>query len=180
MREVAILGAGDIGGATAHVLARSDAVRSIRLVDESGTIAAGKALDIAQAAPVDGFATQLSGGTDIAAAAGASVIVIADRVAGGEWRGDEGAQFLKRLSTMAPRAVLLCAGASPREMIDRAVAEFRINRARVVGSAPEAFVSSARALCALAANDSPQRVALSIVGNPPEHTVVLWEHATIG
>ena len=61
MREVAIVGAGELGGAVAHVLARRDVVRSLVLVDESGRVAAGKALDIAQAAPVEGFATQLTG-----------------------------------------------------------------------------------------------------------------------
>src|SRR5262245_3871780 len=48
MQEVAIVGAGELGGAVAHVLARRDAVRSIVLADESGRVAAGKALDIAQ------------------------------------------------------------------------------------------------------------------------------------
>jgi malate dehydrogenase len=180
MREVAILGAGEIGGATAHVLARRDVVRSIRLVDEAGSIAAGKALDIAQAAPIEGFSTQMTGAADIASAAGASVIVIADRIGAGEWNGDEGAQLLKRLATMAPRAVLLCAGASAREMIDRAVRELRVKRTRVFGSAPEALASGARALCALAANGSPRDVALSLVGSPPGQTVLLWEHATVG
>jgi malate dehydrogenase len=180
MREVAILGAGELGGAVAHVLARRDIVGSIRLVDEAGSVAAGKALDIAQAAPIEGFATQLRGATDIASAAGASVIVVADRVGAGEWRGDEGAQLLKRLARMAPRAVLLCAAAAQRETIDRAVRELRLDRAHVFGSAPEAFASGARALCALAANGSPQDVALSLVGNPPDHTVFLWEQATIG
>src|SRR5213592_3556207 len=97
MNEVAILGAGELGGATAHVLARHDLVRSIRLVDESGSIAAGKALDIAQAAPIEGFTTRLTGTNDLASAAGASVIVVADRIGAGEWRGDQGAQFAKRL-----------------------------------------------------------------------------------
>jgi len=180
MREVAILGAGELGGATAHVLARRDIVRSIRLVDEAGSIAAGKALDIAQAAPIEGFSTQMTGAADIASAAGASVIVLADRRGAGEWTGDEGAQLLKRLATMAPRAVLLCAGASAREMIDRAVRELRVARTRVFGSAPEALASGARALSALAANGSPRDVALSLVGNPPGQTVLLWEHATVG
>ena len=180
MREVAILGAGELGGATAHVLARRDIVRSIRLVDEAGSIAAGKALDIAQAAPIEGFSTQMTGAADIASAAGASIIVLADRRDGGEWIGDEGAQLLKRLATMAPRAVLLCAGASAREMIDRAVRELRVARTRVFGSAPEALASGARALSALAANGSPRDVALSLVGNPPGQTVLLWEHATVG
>jgi len=180
MREVAILGAGEIGGATAHVLARRDVVRSIRLIDETGSIAAGKALDIAQAAPIEGFATQMTGAADIASAAGASVIVLADRSGAGEWSGDEGAQLVKRLVTMAPRAVVVCAGAAAREMIDRAVRELRVDRTRVLGSAPEALASGARALCALAANGSPRDVALLLVGNPPGQTVLLWEHATVG
>jgi malate dehydrogenase len=180
MREVAILGAGEVGGATAHVLARRDVVRSIRLVDDAGSVAAGKALDIAQAASIEGFSTQMSGATDIASVAGAAVIVLADRVGAGEWTGDGGAQLLKRLVTLAPRAVVLCAGASAREMIDRAVRELRLDRTRVFGSAPEALASGARALCALAANGSPADVALSLVGNPPGQTVLLWEHATVG
>src|SRR5439155_19899189 len=110
MREVAIIGAGELGGALAHVLARRDVVAAIRLVDEAGSIASGKALDIAQAAPIEGFATQLSGATDVATAAGASVIVVADRAAGGEWRGDEAALFAQRLAAMAPGAVQLWAG----------------------------------------------------------------------
>jgi len=90
MREVAIVGAGELGGAVAHVLARRDAVRSIVLADESGRVAAGKALDIAQAAPVEGFATRLTGTTDLATVAGSSVVVVAERVAQGPWSTDEG------------------------------------------------------------------------------------------
>ena len=176
MREVAILGAGEIGGATAHVLARSNVARTVRLVDEKGPIAAGKALDIAQAGPIEGFATQMIGSTDVASAAGASVIVIADRMSG----GDEGAQLLRRLAQMAPRAVLMCAGADAQEMIDRAVGELKVARTRTIGTAPEAFASAARALCALATSGSPKEVALSVVGNPPAQTVLLWEHATVG
>jgi malate dehydrogenase len=180
MREVAILGAGELGGATAHVLARRDLARTIRLVDEAGSVAAGKALDIAQAAPIENFATQMTGSTDIASAAGASVIVIADRAGAGEWVGEEGAQFVGRIAQMAPRAVLLCAGAAQLEVVDRAVRELHVDRRRLFGSAPEALSSGARALCALAANGSPQDTAVSIVGNPPDRMVIAWEHATIG
>src|SRR5262245_54464970 len=63
MQEVAIVGAGELGGLLAHVLARRDAARAIRLVDESGQVAAGKALDIMQASPLEQFATSVSGGT---------------------------------------------------------------------------------------------------------------------
>jgi malate dehydrogenase len=180
MQEVAIVGAGELGGALAHVLARRDAARSIRLIDGTGRVAEGKALDIAQAAPVEGFATQLSGSTDWATAAGAGVIVIADRFGAGEWSGEDGLQLLRQLSRSSRTAVLLCAGASQRELIDRGVRELPVGRGRLIGSAPEALAGGARAIVALAANGSPRDVSLSVLGIPPSHTVIPWEDATLG
>src|ERR1700682_4975804 len=119
MQAVAIIGAGELGGAVAHVLARRNIVRSIALIDESGRIAAGKALDIAQAAPVEGFATQLSGSADVSTAAGAAVVVLADCIGGEEWQGEAGLLLLKRLARTTSGAVILCAGASQRELVDR-------------------------------------------------------------
>jgi malate dehydrogenase len=180
MREVAIVGAGELGGAIAHVLARRDAVRSLVLVDESGRVAAGKALDIAQAAPVEGFATRLAGTTDIATVAGAGVVIVAERFAGGPWSTEDGLLLLKRLAQTAPDAIVVCAGASYRELVERGVRELRIDRRRLFGSAPEALAAGARALVALAANGSPREVALSVLGVPPSHTVIPWKDATIG
>ena len=155
MREVAIVGAGELGGLVAHVLARRDAVESIRLIDESGRVAEGKALDITQAAPLEGFATRVSGSTDLYAAAGAEVVVVADRAGGGEWAGDEGLTLVRRLEGLAPRAVFVCAGASQRELVERGVRELGIPRTRMLGSAPEAFVAAARAIVALEQHVSP-------------------------
>src|SRR3954447_7025328 len=179
MQEVAILGAGELGGALAHVLARRDTARTIRLIDDKGRVAEGKALDIAQAAPVEGFATQLSGSTDWATGAGARVIVVADRFGRGEWSGEEGLQLVGQLARSAPAAVILCAGAAQRELIDRGVRELRIGRTRLFGSAPEALAGGARALVALAANGSPRDVSLSVLGVPPSQTVVPWQDATL-
>jgi malate dehydrogenase len=182
MQHVAIIGAGELGGAVAHVLARRDLVRSITLIDDSGRVASGKALDIAQAAPVEGFATQLSGSSDVSMAAGAAIVILADRAdrnAGGEWQGEEGVLLLKRLTQTASGAVILCAGAAQRELVDRGVRELHMRRERVFGSAPEALAGGARAMVALALNASPRDVALSILGVPPAQTVIPWEDATI-
>src|SRR5712671_5731236 len=179
MQEVAIIGAGELGGALAHVLARRDVVGSIRLIDEKGRVAEGKALDIAQAAPVEGFATQLSGSADVSTAAGATVIVIADRLDGGDWQGEDALQLVRRLTRSAPGAILVCAGASQRELIHAGVGELRIARARLFGSAPEALAAGARALVALAANGSPGDVGLSVLGVPPSQIVIPWEDATL-
>ena len=179
MREVAIVGAGELGGLTAHVVARRDVARSIVLIDENDAIAAGKALDVAQSAPIEGFATQLIGARDIASAAGASVIVIADRM-NGPWPIDDAILLLKRIVVSAPRAVIVCAGSTHHEIVERGVRDLRIDRRRLFGTAPEAFASGARALVALALNGSPHDVALSVLGVPPAHTVIPWEDATVG
>ena len=179
MQEVAIIGAGELGGAVAHALARRDLVRSITLIEDGGRVAVGKALDITQAAPVEGFATQLSGSTDVSVAAGASMIVLADRFRGAEWSGDDGFLLLKRLQQTAPHAVIVCAGSAQRELVDRGVRELRYPRRRLFGSAPESLAAGARALIALALNGSPRDVALSVLGIPPNHTVIPWGDATV-
>ena len=180
MQDVAIIGAGELGGALAHVLARRDAAGEIRLIDEAGRIAAGKALDISQAAPIDRFATRLSGSTDIATAAGAAIVVIADRPGGVEWHGEEGLALLRQIGKMASAAIVLCAGASQRELVERGVREMGAGRSRLFGTAPEALGSAARAIVALEANGSPGDVALSVLGVPPSHIVLPWDAATIG
>jgi malate dehydrogenase len=180
MIDVAIVGAGELGGALAHRLARSGAASMIRLIDERGRIAAGKALDIAEAAPVEGFSTQLAGSTDITAAAGAAVIVLADRAAGSEWQGDEGLMLLGQIARTKTRAIVLCAGAAQRELVERGVAERHLARARLLGSAPGALAAAVRAMIALEANSSPHDVALTILGVPPGQIVIPWEETTIG
>ena len=106
MQHIAIIGAGELGGALAHVLARGDLAAGIRLVDETGRVAEGKALDIMQAAPIEGFATELSGSADLSTAGGAAVVIIADRSVGGpEWHGEDGLMLLKRLTELASRSV---------------------------------------------------------------------------
>ena len=180
MHSVAIVGAGELGGTIAHALARRDAVGAITLVDETGRVAAGKALDIAQAAPVEGFATELTGTTDLSNAASAAVVVIADRVTGGEWQGEDALMLLKRLTQTASSAVIVCAGASARELVDRGVRELKMSRARLFGSAPEALAGGVRALVALAVNGSPRDIALTVLGVPPDHIVIPWEDATVG
>lgn len=179
MLEVGILGAGELGGAIAHLLARRDLARRITLVDESGNVAAGKALDIAQAAPVEGFATQLAGGPDPAAIAGSQIIVVADAVRGGEPYGEAALPLLKRIATSAPQAVIVCAGVHGRDLVERGVAGLKMRRERMIGTAPEALAGGVRALVALAVNGSPRDVALSIVGAPPLHAVIAWDDATI-
>lgn len=180
MRDVVILGAGELGGTLAHALARSEAAGAIRLVDDAGQIAKGKALDIVQASPIEGFATRVTGKNDLVTIAGGHVIVIADRAAGGEWEGDEALLLLKRLRPSSDRSVIVCAGASHRELVERGVRELGYRREQLFGSAPEALASAVRALVALETNGSPRDVGLTVLGVPPSQHVIPWEEATVG
>jgi len=180
MREVAIVGAGELGGLVAHVLARRNAAESIHLIDENGRVAQGKALDIVQAASLERFATRVTGWTDLYAAAGAEVVVVADRAGGNEWSGDEALTLIRRLEGLAPRAVVVCAGALQRGVIERGVRELGLPRTRLLGSAPEALVSAARAIVALEQHVSPADVALTVLGIPPAGIVIAWESGAIG
>jgi malate dehydrogenase len=180
MVDVAVIGAGELGGALAHVMARRNIVRTIQLVDAKGRVAEGKALDIQQAGPVEGFATRLAGSTDLATAGGAPIVVLADAMGGSEWQGEEGLAMLRRAAQMAPRAVFVCAGAAQRELVHRGVGELGLARERALGSAPEAMRAAARALVALELNIAPRDVALAVLGIPPAQLVIPWEEATAG
>ena len=179
MRDVAIIGAGELGGLLAHALARRSVARLVHLIDDAGRVAEGKALDITQAAPIEGFSTTVSGSTDTSAASGADIVVLADRAGGTDWQGDEALLLLKRLARTAGHAVIVCAGTAQREVIERGARELHIPRTRILGSAPEALVSAARAMIALELDVSPRDVAIGVLGVPPRHTVIAWEDATV-
>jgi malate dehydrogenase len=150
------------------------------LVDDLAGVASGKALDVAQSAPVDGYHTALAGSNDVAAVVGAAVVVIADRAAGSaEWQGDEALALLKRVAGLNQAAPLLCAGASQAGLIEKLVTEAGVSRARVFGSAPEALRSAVVAITALEANAAPVDVSLSVLGKPPHQVIVPWDEAAI-
>ena len=73
--KIALVGAGQIGG-TLALLAGLKALGDVVLIDVVEGVPQGKALDIAQAAPVEGFDGRLTGSNDYAALAGADVVIV--------------------------------------------------------------------------------------------------------
>ena len=175
MTTVAILGAGEIGGSTTHALARGERVRRVLLIDEAGTVAAGKALDIQQAGAVDGFHTRVDGTNDLTRVTGCAVVVIADG-----WHGEAALAAMGRLMGFLAAAPIVFAGTGQSHLILALAREAHVDRRRLVGSASEAFASAVRAIVALEANCSPAEVALSVLGAPPSGFVIPWSEASIG
>tara|TARA_A100001011_G_scaffold389451_1_gene470962 strand:- start:123 stop:1082 length:960 start_codon:yes stop_codon:yes gene_type:complete len=74
-KKITLIGAGQIGGTLAHLLALKE-LGDIVLFDVAEGIAKGKALDIAQSSPVSGFNVNLSGTSDYNDTKNSDVIII--------------------------------------------------------------------------------------------------------
>ena len=178
MQTIAILGAGDLGGAVARAIACLDLVPAITIVDEAGAVAAGKALDLRQSGPVEGFDTRLEGTSDFAKISGVGLVVLADRHAAGEWNGEAGLQMLRRVHETSPRALIVAAGADQLGLLRLGATELRLPARLLIGSAPVAAVSAARALAGMELDVSAMDVSLTLAGAPPDW-IVPWADATV-
>ena len=79
-KKIALIGAGMIGGTLAHLAAKKE-LGDIVLFDIAEGMPQGKALDLAQCGPVEGFDTNIKGTNDYADIAGADVIIVTAGVA---------------------------------------------------------------------------------------------------
>ncbi|WP_416909204.1 MAG: malate dehydrogenase [Polymorphobacter sp.] len=78
--KIALIGAGNIGGTLAHLAAAKE-LGDVVLFDIMEGVPQGKALDLAQCGPVEGFDANLKGSNDYADIAGADVIIVTAGVA---------------------------------------------------------------------------------------------------
>src|SRR5512132_468572 len=74
-KKIALIGAGMIGGTLAHLAAMRE-LGDIILFDIAEGIPQGKALDLSQCGPIDGFDAKLTGTNDYADIAGADVVIV--------------------------------------------------------------------------------------------------------
>jgi len=79
-KKIALIGAGNIGGTLAH-LAALKGLGDIVLFDVAEGVPQGKALDLSQCGPVEGFDARITGSNDYNDIAGADVIIVTAGVA---------------------------------------------------------------------------------------------------
>ena len=73
--KVSVIGAGQVGATTAHLLALKG-LADVTLIDIVEGLAQGKALDMTQSASIEGFAGRIEGTTDFSAMAQSRAVVI--------------------------------------------------------------------------------------------------------
>jgi malate dehydrogenase len=78
--KIALIGAGNIGGTLAHLVGLKE-LGDVVLFDIADGIPQGKALDIAESSPVEGFDSAMSGAKSYSAIKGADVIIVTAGIA---------------------------------------------------------------------------------------------------
>jgi len=179
MSSIAILGAGPIGAAIAQWTAERARFRTVRLIDANANVAAGKALDLRQSGPIDGTDVDVSATADVLAAVGASVIVIADAVDGGEWQGETGLALVGQLLRAGATTPLVFAGPKQIALMETVFTELKVPAKRLVASAASAIPGAVRMLVGVELGRSGVDVAVTLTGRPPNFAIA-WSSATVG
>ncbi len=185
--KIALIGAGMIGGTLAH-LAGIREMGDIVLFDIAEGIPQGKALDIAQAAPVEGFDATLKGTNDYADIAAADVCIVTAGVARkpGMSRDDLLGINLKVMKavgegirTHAPDSFVICI-TNPLDAMVWALREFSgLPHHRVVGMAGVLDSARFRHFLAEEFKVSVEDVTAFVLGGHGDTMVPIVQYSTV-
>lgn len=177
--KISIIGADELGATIARKLAESDAGCRIVLCDGNEGMARGKALDIAQSAPVLGFAPRLEGTADLERTAGSGLIIFSSWDAAAR---DEAAaaQLLGRLGQLSRNAVLISAPEKSQKLLALAIGTGAFEKRRVAGSSPLALAAAAARMLAEEMQIPSCEIRLMVLGSPRERLVIPWSLASSG
>jgi len=177
-QTIAVIGSGELGATLARRLAAGEVFRRVLLLDTDVGKAKGKALDILQSGPVEGFDTLVEGGA-LEALGPVDAVVLADPPALDPGRlPSEAAEILDRARSAVGHGPLVVAGGHP-SLVELAV-ERGFARDRVLGSAPVAITSAVRRELALALDGRARDVAAIVIGRPPGQIVLPRGTALLG
>ena len=186
-RKIALIGAGMIGGTLAHLIGLKE-LGDVVLFDIAEGTPQGKALDIAQSAPVDGFDVSLKGANDYADIVGADVCIVTAGVPRkpGMSRDDLLGINLKVMKSVgegikahAPDAFVICI-TNPLDAMVWALREFSgLPANKVVGMAGVLDSARVRHFLAEEFNVSVKDVTAFVLGGHGDTMVPVVEYSTV-
>jgi malate dehydrogenase len=180
-------GAGNVGATVARAIATKE-LADVVIVDIADQKAAGIALDIYQACPIDGSDARLVGGSDYAATAGSDVVVITSGVPRkpGMSRDDLLQTNYKIMQAVTAEVVKYSPGciivpvANPLDVMSQAV--YRLSgfpRERVIGMAGVLDSARMRTFIARELNVSVDNVHAFVLGGHGDTMVPLPRYSTV-
>ncbi|MEW6219777.1 MAG: malate dehydrogenase [Thermodesulfobacteriota bacterium] len=187
-KKIAIIGAGNVGATAAH-WAMTKGLGEVALVDVVEGMPQGKALDLAQSAPLAGFAHGIRGANDFAALAGADVVIITAGLARkpGMSRDDLLAKNVaivracsEEVARYAPEAVLLVVTNPIDAMVYTAFKVSGFARERVIGMAGVLDSARYRLFLAQALGVAPRDVTALVMGIHGDNMLPLTRLASVG
>ncbi|MGV6848742.1 MAG: malate dehydrogenase [Marinibacterium sp.] len=185
--KIALIGAGQIGGTLAHLAAMKE-LGDVVLFDIAEGVPEGKALDIAESGPSEGFDADLSGTQDYADIAGADVCIVTAGVARkpGMSRDDLLGINLKVMKSVgegirdhAPAAFVICI-TNPLDAMVWALREFSgLPHAKVCGMAGVLDSARFRHFLSLEFGVSMKDVTAFVLGGHGDSMVPSVRYSTV-
>ena len=186
--KISVVGAGNVGATAAQYIAERELARELILLDVAEGIPEGKALDLAQASPVDRFDTRVTGTSDSGSLSGSDIVVITAGLARkpGMTRDDlltTNADIVgsvcERLKETAPDAIVIVVTNPLDAMAYVALKVTEFTPARVVGMAGILDSARFRYFIADELNVSVEDVTAFVLGGHGDSMVPLPRYSSV-
>jgi malate dehydrogenase len=186
--KITVVGGGHVGATTAQRLAELHLAREVVLLDVLGDMAKGKALDLWESAPVQGYDTRVTGGDDYALADGSGMVIVTAGLARkpGMSRDDllkKNAEIVggisKEILARCPNAIILMVTNPLDVMSYVAMKTTGFDRKRVIGMAGVLDTARFRSFIALELDVSVRDISAMVLGGHGDSMVPLPRYSTV-
>ncbi|MBX8636037.1 MAG: malate dehydrogenase [Thermoplasmata archaeon] len=189
VHKISMIGAGNVGATAGQKIAERDIADELVFVDVVEGLPQGRALDMMESAPVEGFNTKISGSNDYSAIAGSDIIVVTAGLARkpGMTRSDlldKNATIISSVSESirkhAPNSIVVVV-TNPMDIMTYLL--FRktgFPGSRVVGMAGVLDTSRFRTFVSMETNAYPSQVSAFVLGGHGPSMVPVISSSSVG
>ena len=185
--KISIIGAGNVGATAAHWAAAAE-LGDVVLVDIIDGLAAGKALDLSQAGPIERFDANIRGTSEYARTADSDIVIITAGLARKPGMSRDGllaknvaivGDVTEQVAKHSPRAILIVVANPLDAMVYAAHKVCGFETKRVMGMAGILDISRFRAFIAAELNVSVEDINALLLGGHGDDMVPLVRYTSV-